>query len=135
MAKKKDKKEEQAIEPVANCDLKNTDIKALIRTVRGVEVILDSDLAILYGVENKRLNEQVKRNITRFPDDFMFQLNTEETRILKSQFATSSWGGNRKKPYAFTRNGVAKSNSSNFPTATMTDSSSSTTRFICWAPA
>ena len=117
MAKKKDNKEQQAIEPAANCnqstdkvaicDLKNTDIKALIRIIRGVEVILDSDLAMLYGVENKRLNEQVKRNITRFPDDFMFQLNTEETKNLKSQIATSSWGGKRKNPYAFTRNGIA----------------------------
>ena len=118
MAKKKDKKEQQAIEQVtnrvqftdvaANCDhLENIDIQALIRVIRGVEVILDSDLAMLYGVENKRLNEQVKRNITRFPDDFMFQLNTEETKNLKSQFATSSWGGKRKNPYAFTRNGVA----------------------------
>ena len=117
MAKKKDKKEQLAIEPVSKCDqftdkvaicdLKNTDIKALIRIVRGVEVILDSDLAMLYGVENKRLNEQVKRNITRFPDDFMFQLNTEETKNLKSQIATSSWGGKRKNPYAFTRNGIA----------------------------
>ena len=117
MAKKKDNKEQQAIEPAANCnqstdkvaicDLKNTDIKTLIRIIRGVEVILDSDLAMLYGVENKRLNEQVKRNITRFPDDFMFQLNTEETKNLKSQIATSSWGGKRKNPYAFTRNGIA----------------------------
>ena len=75
---------------VAICDHQNADIKALIRVIRGTEVILDSDLAILYGVENKRLNEQVKRNITRFPDDFMFQLNTEETKNLKSQIATSS---------------------------------------------
>ena len=63
MAKKKDKKEEQAIEPVAICDLKNTDIKAFIRTIRGVEVILDSDLAMLYGVENKRLNEQASASL------------------------------------------------------------------------
>ena len=118
MAKQKDKKKQQTIEPVTNCDQftvevancdlhENIDIHALIRVIRGVEVILDSDLAMLYGVENKRLNEQVKRNITRFPDDFMFQLNNEETTNLKSQFATSSWGGNRKNPYAFTRNGVA----------------------------
>lgn len=117
MTKGKIKKEEQAIElvadseqstnEVANCDLKITDITALIRIIRGVEIILDSDLAMLYGVENKRLNEQVKRNISRFPDDFMFQLNTEETKNLKSQIATSSWGGKRKNPYAFTRNGIA----------------------------
>lgn len=105
MAKKKANKKDQEV--VANCDLKNIDIKALIHEIRGQQVLLDRDLAMLYGVENKRLNEQVKRNITRFPEDFMFQLNTEEMGILKSQFATSSWGGSRKKPYAFTRNGVA----------------------------
>lgn len=83
--------------------------------------MLDSDLAMLYGVETKRLNEQVKRNIDRFPADFMFQLTKEETVCLRSQFvtlnneennlksqiATSSWGGARKRPYAFTCNGVA----------------------------
>ena len=69
--------------------------------------MLDSDLAMLYGVENRRLNEQVKRNLNRFPDDFMFQLNIDELQNLKSQIATSSWGGTRKRPYAFTRNGIA----------------------------
>jgi hypothetical protein len=83
--------------------------------------MLDSDLAMLYGVETKRLNEQVKRNLNRFPEDFMFQLThdeavrlrsqiatiNEEEVILKSQIATSSWGGTRKLPYAFTRNGIA----------------------------
>ena len=87
--------------------------------------MLDSDLAFLYGVETRRLNEQVKRNIERFPDDFMFQLTKEEFVFLKSQFAMSNitdsqdiknlksqiaisrWGGTRKLPYAFTRNGVA----------------------------
>ena len=87
--------------------------------------MLDSDLAFLYGVETRRLNEQVKRNIERFPDDFMFQLTKEEFDFLKSQFAMSNitdsqgnknlksqiaiskWGGTRKLPYAFTRNGVA----------------------------
>jgi hypothetical protein len=57
-------------------------------------------------VETKRLNEQVKRNINRFPEDFMFQLNNEEFNNLKSQFATSSWGGRRNPPYAFTEHGV-----------------------------
>ena len=61
----------------------------------------------LYGVETKRLNEQVKRNIERFPEDFMFQLTSNEFDNLKSQFATSSWGGVRKLPYAFTEQGVA----------------------------
>lgn len=69
--------------------------------------MLDMDLAELYDVETRRLNEQVKRNIARFPDDFMFQLNQEEFEILKSQSATSSWGGRRKLPNAFTEQGVA----------------------------
>lgn len=69
--------------------------------------MLDIDLAQLYGVETRRLNEQVKRNIERFPKDFMFQLTKEEAKILISQFATSRWGGSRKLPYAFTENGVA----------------------------
>jgi len=69
--------------------------------------MLDRDLAEMYGVETRRLNEQIKRNIKRFPDDFMFQLTDEEFKILKSQFATSSWGGVRKLPYVFTELGVA----------------------------
>ena len=77
-----------------------------IYTVRGQKVMLDSDLAELYGVETKRLNEQVKRNASRFPDDFMFQLTIQEWENLKSQNATSSWGGRRKLPYAFTEHGV-----------------------------
>ncbi|SEA46416.1 ORF6N domain-containing protein [Segatella bryantii] len=64
-------------------------------------------LAFLYGVETRRLNEQVKRNIERFPSDFMFQLTKEEFDFLMSQIAISKWGGTRKLPYAFTRNGVA----------------------------
>jgi len=68
--------------------------------------MLDQDLAELYDVETKRLNEQVKRNHNRFPDDFMFQLNNEEFAVLRSQFATSSWGGRRTNPYAFTEHGV-----------------------------
>ena len=129
MAKKNDiaKVEATSIQPVEQ-------IESLIITVRGKQVILDRDLARLYGVETKRLNEQVRRNIERFPEDFMFQftkeeaefsksqiatLNGEETNlksqiatsseneILKSQFATSSWGGQRYLPYAFTENGIA----------------------------
>jgi ORF6N domain. len=69
--------------------------------------MLDRDLAEMYGVETRRLNEQIKRNIKRFPDDFMFQLKKEEFANLMSQFATSSWGGTRKLPYAFTELGVA----------------------------
>ena len=78
-----------------------------IFVVRGKKVILDYDLAELYDVETRRLNEQVKRNIDRFPADFMFQLTDEEFENLKSQYATSSWGGRRKLPYAFTEQGVA----------------------------
>jgi ORF6N domain len=74
--------------------------------IRGYKVMLDQDLAELYQVPTKRLNEQVKRNIGRFPDDFMFQLTEEEFENLKSQIATSSWGGRRVAPYAFTEHGV-----------------------------
>jgi phage regulator Rha-like protein len=77
-----------------------------IYLIRGQNVMLDQDLAELYGVETKRLNEQVKRNQERFPDDFMFQLSKEEFTNLKSQFATSSWGGRRYPPFAFTEHGV-----------------------------
>ncbi|MBR3493723.1 MAG: ORF6N domain-containing protein [Bacteroidales bacterium] len=111
-------------------------IESLIRIVRGQQVMLDSDLAMLYGVETKRLNEQVKRNLNRFPEDFMFQLTQDEAvrsrsqfatlndegMLLRSQIATSNEkdnplrpqfvtsngrGGNRYLPYAFTRNGIA----------------------------
>lgn len=78
-----------------------------IYLIREQKVMLDKDLAEMYGVEVKRLNEAVKRNITRFPEDFMFQLAQNEWRNLKSQFATSSWGSVRKPPYAFTEQGVA----------------------------
>ena len=74
---------------------------------RGEKVLMDRDLAELYGVETRVLNQAVKRNIRRFPKDFMFQLNSKEFKILKSQFVTSSWGGQRKMPYAFTEQGVA----------------------------
>ena len=82
-------------------------IKNMIYTIRGQRVMLDKDLSALYGVEVRVLNQAVKRNIQRFPEDFMFQLNVEEWEILKSQFVTSSWGGVRKMPYAFTEQGVA----------------------------
>lgn len=74
---------------------------------RGEKVLIDRDLAELYGVETRVLNQAVKRNIKRFPKDFMFQLNSREFKILKSQFVTSRWGGQRKLPYAFTEQGVA----------------------------
>ncbi len=69
--------------------------------------MLDADLADLYGVSTTRLNEQVRRNIGRFPDDFMFQLSQSEVADLISPFATSRWGGSRKPPLAFTELGVA----------------------------
>ena len=109
MAEEREKIEGKASEPVANCDQlpEVIDIKPMIRVIRGQQVMLDRDLALLYGVETKRLNEQVKRNIERFPDDFMFQLGKEDVEILKSQNATSSWGGDRRLPYAFTEQGIA----------------------------
>ena len=81
-------------------------VQNLVYTIRGQQVMLDSDLAEIYGYEVKALNQQVKRNINRFPDDFMFQLTQEEIDNLKSQFVTSSWGGKRKLPYAFTEQGI-----------------------------
>jgi ORF6N domain len=83
-------------------------IERSILLLRGQKVMLNNDLASLYGVETKRLVEAMKRNIERFPEDFMFQLDDEEFTILRSQFATSSlWGGRRHAPYAFTEQGVA----------------------------
>ncbi len=85
------------------------DLKSRIYIIRGVQVMLDRDLAKIYGVETKRLNEQVKRNKERFPDDFCFQLNNEEFENWKSQNATSNSDkmGMRKLPYAFTEQGVS----------------------------
>ena len=77
-----------------------------ILVIRGQRVMLDSDLAELYEVETKRFNEQVKRNTKRFPVDFMFRLTTEEFANLRSQFATSSWGGRRYPPLVFTEHGA-----------------------------
>ena len=81
-------------------------IENRIYEIRGLKVMLDYDLAELYEVETRALNQAVKRNMKRFPIDFMFQLNEEEAEILKSQFVTSSWGGTRKLPFAFTEHGV-----------------------------
>ncbi|MFH1860793.1 MAG: ORF6N domain-containing protein [bacterium] len=82
-------------------------IEAKILLIRGQKVMLDRDLAELYGVETRVLIQAVKRNIERFPEDFMFQLTKEEFEILISHFVISSWGGTRKLPYAFTEQGVA----------------------------
>ena len=87
--------------------LKETTIATQIHFIRGEQVMLDFDLATLYGVETKVLKQTVKRNIIRFPDDFMFELSTIEWNNLRSQFVTSSWGGIRYQPYAFTEQGVA----------------------------
>ena len=112
---------------ITTCDIKGIDsinIKSLIRVIRGQQVMLDSDLSMLYGVETKRLNEQVKRNINRFPEDFMFQLTRNEAVRSRSQIVTLNDEGlgsrsqiatlNAKRgqnikylPYAFTRNGIA----------------------------
>ena len=107
------KKETNTKLEVAICDIKGINsikIESLIRVIRGQQVMLDSDLAMLYGVETKRLNEQVKRNSNRFPEDFMFQLTQDEAVRSRSQFATlnTQRGQNLKYlPYAFTRNGIA----------------------------
>lgn len=82
-------------------------IKRSILEIRGKKVILDFELAKMYQSETKRLKESVRRNIKRFPDDFMFELTPEEWENLRSQFATSSWGGQRYLPFAFTEQGVA----------------------------
>ena len=111
---------------IVKCNLTNADIESLIRIVRGQQVMLDFDLAMLYEVETKTLNQAVKRNIERFPDDFMFQLTKSELETLRSQLMTSpniekqrniNWTsqivtskfakmGLRRPPYAFTRNGI-----------------------------
>lgn len=110
---------------VTKCDLQNINIESLIRTIRGQKVMVDFDLAMLYGVKTKALNQSVKRNLRRFPDDFMFQLTKEEWDILRSQIVTTKQYDNkelaflrsqfvtakdiskiRTLPYAFTRNGV-----------------------------
>ena len=77
-------------------------IEGKILLIRSKKVMLDRDLAMLYGVMTKYLKQQVKRNIERFPDDFMFQLTRDEFNNLRSQIATSSWGGTRYLPYVFT---------------------------------
>jgi hypothetical protein len=86
----------------------NPQLQYRIYRIRGQQMILGQDLAILYGIPVKVLTQAVKRNMERFPPDFMFQLSLTEFEILKSQIVTSSWGGLRRaKPYAFTEHGVA----------------------------
>ena len=131
MTKKKSSEKSEVVEnpdnlPSALFDDAKIDIKALIRVIRGQQVMLDFDLAMLYGEKTKRLNEQVKRNINRFPDDFMFQLEKKEWNLLRSQITSpesiedeyftllrsqiataKDISKIRNYPYAFTRNGIA----------------------------
>ncbi len=83
------------------------DIESRIYLIRGQKVMIDSDLAILYGVKTKVLGQSVKRNIVRFPHDFLIRLNKEEFDKLRSQTVTSNRGGKRYLPYAFTEQGIA----------------------------
>ena len=82
-------------------------VKAKIYDIDGEKVIFDFDLARLYGIETKVLNQAVKRNLTRFPADFMIYVDNQRLNNLKSHFVTASWGGSRKGAYAFTEHGVA----------------------------
>ena len=82
------------------------EIVGIIRVLHGQRVLLDSDLAELYGVTTRRLNEQVRRNLQRFPADFLITLSNHDLADLKSHYATSSWGGRRKRPLAFTEHGA-----------------------------
>jgi hypothetical protein len=92
---------------VLSSKLSSLPIKEHIYYIRQEKVMLDADLAILYGVQTKVLIQAVKRNLERFPLDFMFQLNKAEFEALRSQTVTSKWGGRRYFPYAFTEQGVA----------------------------
>ena len=92
---------------MANIVIKQYIIEKKIFLVRNMNVMLDKSLAEIYGVPTKRLIKQVKRNIKRFPSDFMFRLTKDEFEILRSHFATSRWGGRRYLPYIFTEQGVA----------------------------
>jgi hypothetical protein len=87
--------------------VRSASIERRIYFVRGQKVITDNDLAVLYRVPTKAFNQAVRRNMLRFPADFMFQLTSDETENLRSQFVTSSWGGRRYLPFVFTEQGVA----------------------------
>lgn len=92
----------------AKIEMTDKEIAARILIIRGQKVMLDRDLAILYGVETKYLKRQVSRNSSRFPEDFMFLLTKEEVDNLRCHFGTSSWGGSRYAPMAFTEHGIAQ---------------------------
>ena len=83
-------------------------IQSKIYEIRGIRVLLDFDLAVMYQVETKNLKRAVRRNIERFPEDFMFELTESENEDLRCNFGTSSWGGSRYLPFAFTEQGVAQ---------------------------
>lgn len=108
-----EKTNEIAVKESEEMIINETTIKNLIYVIRGQQVMLDSDLAMLYHVETKVLNQAVKRNISRFPETFRFQISNSEYENLKSQFVTSSlegdnnYGGRRKLPYVFTEQGIA----------------------------
>ncbi len=87
--------------------MESKELEKQIYKIRGKQIMLDKDIAVLYGVQTKSLNLAVKRNMERFPPDFMFQLNPIETENLRFQFETSSWGGRRYAPIAFTEHGIA----------------------------
>jgi len=86
--------------------LKINSVEEKIRTLRGIPVILDSDVAELYGVETREINQAIKNNPEKFPEGYIFQLNRDEWSILKSKFLISSWGGKNKLPKAFTEKGL-----------------------------
>ena len=86
--------------------IQSNQVENLIIAVRGERVILDSDVAALYGVETKRINEAVGNNLDKFPDGYILSLNSEEWQDLKSKISTSSWGGKNKLPKAFTEKGL-----------------------------
>ena len=88
-------------------NMNQSTIQNLVYVIRDQQVMMDCDLAKLYQVETRVLNQAVKRNISRFPESFRFQITSREYEDLKSQFVTSSWGGTRKRPFAFTEQGVA----------------------------
>jgi ORF6N domain len=90
-----------------NLIIREENIASIIYQIRGEKVMLDMDLSMLYGVETKVFKQSIRRNIKRFPPDFMFELTSAEFENLKSQLATSSWGGTRYPPFAFTEQGVA----------------------------
>ena len=98
-------KKAEIVKPVVSVE--PAQVQQMIHVIRGERVILDTDLARLYGVETKVLNKQVQRNIERFPEDFMFQLDNQEFTNLRFQNGTTSWGGSRYLPHAFTEEGVA----------------------------